>query len=186
MSVMTTVLDGAVRPAVRTPRRKPRPVTPVTPVAAALVTAAPVEPVAEPAPVEPVAEPAPVELIATVDQPLIAKWVVATPGPAERAVGALAHLSGAVVSVAGPLLLARLARGRSEYVREQAMAAANFQLAFLAALAPLLLVGFLTLGIAALLIVPLVLAWGVTTLLAALASVGGERYRYPVALRVVR
>jgi uncharacterized Tic20 family protein len=182
MSVMTTVLDGAVRPAVRTPRRKPRPVPPVsagpvTPVAAALVTAAPVEPVAEPAPVE---------LIATVDQPVIAKWVVATPGPAERALGALAHLSGAVVSVAGPLLLARLARGRSEYVREQAMAAANFQLAFLAALAPLVLVGFLTLGVAALLIVPLVLAWGVTTLLAALASVGGERYRYPVALKVVR
>jgi uncharacterized Tic20 family protein len=159
MSVMTTtVLDGAAAPAARRPRRAPRLV--VTPVVEA--TVATVEP-------QPVA---------------VAKWQKVTPGAAERTLGALAHLSGAVTSVAGPLVVARLST--SAYVREQATAAANFQLAFLATLAPLMLVGFFTLGIAALLIVPLVLAWAVTTLLAALAAAGGERYRYPVAPRVLR
>jgi uncharacterized Tic20 family protein len=180
MSVMTTVLDGAVRPTVRWPHRAPRPLATVSvPAPPAPAPAPPVRVAATVAPVAGVAE-------ATVEPSVSAKRLTVTPSPAERALGALAHLSGAVISVAGPLLFARLAGPRSAYVRQQATAAANFQLAFLAGLAPLLLVGVLTVGVAALLIVPLVLAWMVTTLLAALASAGGERYHYPVALRVLR
>lgn len=108
------------------------------------------------------------------------------PSMAERAWGVLAHLSGAVTSVAGPLLVARVAGRSSTYVRDQATAAANFQLAFLGVLAPLLLVGVLTFGLAALFTVPVVLAWLLTTLLAANAAAGGERYRYPIGLRVLR
>ena len=82
-------------------------------------------------------------------------------------------------------MVARMAGERSVYVREQALAAANFQLAFLAALAPTLLLGVLTFGLAALFLVPLVLAWLLTTVLASLAAAGGERYRYPVGLPVL-
>ncbi|MFI5958508.1 DUF4870 domain-containing protein [Cryptosporangium sp. NPDC051539] len=109
----------------------------------------------------------------------------AVPTLSERAWVVLAHLSGVVSSAAGPLAIARMAGQRSAYVREQALAAANFQLAFLAALAPMLLLGVLTFGLAALFVVPLVLAWGLTTLLAAFAAAGGERYRYPVGLPVL-
>ncbi len=109
-----------------------------------------------------------------------------TPTVTERAWVALAHLSGAVTLVAGPLVISRVVGERSLYVREQALAAANFQLAFLAALAPTLLLAVLTFGLAALFLVPLVLAWLLTTVLAALSAVGGERYHYPVMLALLR
>ncbi|TQS43247.1 DUF4870 domain-containing protein [Cryptosporangium phraense] len=111
---------------------------------------------------------------------------VLSPTVSERSWVMLAHLSGVVSSAAGPLAIARVVGPRSAYVRQQALAAANFQLAFLAALAPMLLLGVLTFGLAALFVVPLVLAWGVTTLLATFAAAGGERYRYPVAVPVLR
>ncbi|SHM96012.1 DUF4870 domain-containing protein [Cryptosporangium aurantiacum] len=165
MSVMTPVLDGTARP-VRRPRPTRRPVaSPRVPerVATATVATAP--------------RPATVERIA---------YRKYTPAPGERAWMVLAHLSGVVSSVAGPLVISRVIGERSLYVREQALAAANFQLAFLAALAPTLLLGVLTFGLAALFLVPLVLAWLLTTVLAAFSAAGGERYRYPVGLALLR
>lgn len=159
MSVMMPVLDGGVRPVRLRPSRRP--------VAAAVpaVRAVAVAPVA------------------------VAPAAVAgrgfAPTATERAWVVLAHLSGAVSSAAGPLVISRLVGERSRYVREQALAAANFQLAFLAALAPTLLLGVLTFGLAALFLVPLVLAWLLTTVLAALSAAGGERYRYPVGLALL-
>ena len=168
MSVMTPVLEGAARP-VRLPRPAPRPSAVRTTVAKPTV-AKPI--VAEPT----VAQPATVERVVRRGY---------APTASERAWVVLAHLSGAVSSAAGPLVISRLLGERSRYVREQALAAANFQLAFLAALAPTLLMGVLTFGLAALFLVPLVLAWLLTTVLAALSAAGGERYRYPVGLALL-
>ncbi|GAA3386510.1 DUF4870 domain-containing protein [Cryptosporangium minutisporangium] len=175
MSVMTPVLDGGVR-TVRRPRPTRRP-------AATAVVAPPRLPerAKTPAPRTPVAT-ATVERAATVDRVAYRTY---TPTLRERAWVVLAHLSGVVSSAAGPLAISRALGERSTYVREQALAAANFQLAFLAALAPTLLLGFLTFGLAALFLVPLVLAWLLTTVLAALSAAGGERYRYPVGLTIL-
>jgi uncharacterized Tic20 family protein len=156
MSVMTPVLDGGVRPVRLRPSRRP--------VAATAPTTVREQKVA-----------APVRVRTTL-----------APTATERAWVVLAHLSGAVSSAAGPMVISRLVGERSTYVKEQALAAANFQLAFLAALAPMLLLGVLTFGFAALFLVPLVLAWLLTTVLAALSAAGGERYRYPVGLAVLR
>jgi uncharacterized Tic20 family protein len=174
MSVMTTALGGVGAPVVRRPVR-------TRPVATRPAGIRPVP--ARPAATRPV-EQAPPAVI--VEREVVARWQVAIPTVPERAWGVLAHLSGAFASAAGPLLVARVAGRRSEYVREQATAAANFQLAFLAMLAPFALVGVLTVGLAALFVVPLVLAWLLTTVLAATASAGGERYRYPVRLQLIR
>lgn len=168
MSVMTPVLDGGVRPVRLRPSRRPATAGP-TPVGVPDRTA-----------VEPVA----VERIRPVVRPAIVRPARA-PSATERAWVVLAHLSGAVSSAAGPLAISRLVGERSRYVREQALAAANFQLAFLAALAPMLLLGVLTFGLAALFLVPLVLAWLLTTVLAAFSAAGGERYRYPVPLALL-
>jgi len=164
MSVMTPVLEGVARP-VRRPRPAPRPVAVRPPVAPR------------------VAAPPTVAQTATVDR-LARRSLAPTVG--ERAWVVLAHLSGAVTSAAGPLVISRMVGERSRYVREQALAAANFQLAFLAALAPTLLLGVVTFGLAALFLVPLVLAWLLTTVLAALSAAGGERYRYPVGVALLR
>lgn len=179
MSVMTTVLGGVAAPVAPRTIRTRRP-TAFSSAATAVATAAVVA--TRPKPARPVAT------VATrpVEQVVVAKWQIVAPSVPERAWGVLAHLSGALASAAGPLLVARMAGRRSEYVREQATAAANFQLAFLAVLAPFALVGVVTVGLAALFVVPLVLAWLLTTVLAATASAGGERYRYPVLLRIVR
>jgi len=163
MSVMTPVLDGGVRPVRLRPPRRP---------VAATVRAP------ERAPERPVVQPVPVVRAA------VARTTIA-PSATERAWVVLAHLSGAVSSAAGPLMISRLVGERSRYVREQALAAANFQLAFLAALAPMLLLGVLTFGLAALFVVPLVLAWLLTSVLAALSAAGGERFHYPVGLALL-
>lgn len=178
MSVMTTVLGGATVPVVRRPRRARRPATLVpAPVATAPAVTVPAAPVVRPA--------------MTVTDPIVERmvtpqWRLSAPSAAERAWGVVAHLSGMFASAAGPMLVARLAGRRSDYVRQQATAAANFQLTFLAALAPLALIGVLAVGLAALFVVPLVLAWLLTTVLAATAAADGERYRYPVLLPIVR
>ena len=210
MSVMTTALDSVAVPVVRRPLRAlrptafaPAPATPTpAPVALAVVPVAPTPAPVAPAvvPVAPAVAPALSAAVAptlviepatrvtdtTVERVVTPQWQLVAPSVAERALGVLAHLSGAFASAAGPLLVARLAGQRSDYVREQATAAANFQLAFLAILAPFVLIGFLAVGLAALFLVPLVLAWLLTTVLAATAAADGERYRYPVLLRIVR
>lgn len=106
----------------------------------------------------------------------------------ERLWGLLAHLSwilGAIVAIAplGPLVVFLVYKDRSPFVREHAAEALNLWITIYLVMAvsvPLMfvLVGFVTFAVAA-------IAGLVLSIVAAVAANGGERYRYPLVLRLV-
>jgi uncharacterized Tic20 family protein len=109
----------------------------------------------------------------------------------ERTWAMLAHLAalaGIVVwlfgAVLGPLAVWLARRGQSPFVEEHAREALNFNItvvlaAIVCALLMLVFIGFI-LGSA------LFIAWLVFTLIAAIRASEGERYHYPISLRLVK
>jgi uncharacterized protein len=91
----------------------------------------------------------------------------------DRMLAALAHLSGALSTVVGPLVLMLLYRKRSEYARRHAAEALNFQLT-------LLLIVIVTFGLGGVLYA---VSWIVAGV-AAVVAMTGEPFRYPWTLRV--
>lgn len=97
------------------------------------------------------------------------------PASQERLWGAAGHLAGIVSSFVGPLVLYVLADRRHPYAREQLAEAVNFQLT-------LLLVTIVTFGLGG---IAYAVAWAVS-LVAAAQALGGDRFRYPLTLRLLR
>ena len=103
-------------------------------------------------------------------------------GAGERSWGLGAHLLGLCTSFVGPLLLARSDRARrSDFVRRQALEAANFQLCLLGAAMCTALLAFVTFGLASVLYVPLTLAWAVLPFVGMRYAADGRAYAYPLA-----
>lgn len=101
----------------------------------------------------------------------------------ERTWAMLSHLSGLLLGFLGPLLVMLIQGPKSPFVRDQSVEALNFQLTVLiAAFASFILV-FLLVGF---LLLPLVIIAAIVfEVVAAVAANRGERYRYPVNLRMV-
>jgi uncharacterized Tic20 family protein len=91
-----------------------------------------------------------------------------------------------VTSFVGPLVVLIGPGSRSAYVREQAVEAVNVQVSFILLNLALVAATVVTLGLAALLWIPLVLAWPVVVLVAALAAGIGQPVRLPFVVRLVR
>jgi uncharacterized Tic20 family protein len=108
------------------------------------------------------------------------------PDSAERGWAALGHLSGLLTSFVGPLLVACTVGRRSEYVRHHALEAAVFQVGFILANILLVPAVVVTLGIAALLFVPLWFGWLIFPWIAAAVATAGEPFRYPLIPRFLR
>jgi uncharacterized Tic20 family protein len=99
-------------------------------------------------------------------------------GPAtgeDRMLAGLVHASGYVTTFVGPLAFLLLSGKRSAYVRRHAVEALNFQLT-------VLLVVMVTFGVGALLYA---VTW-ILALVAGIAGLSGQRFRYPFTLRLVR
>lgn len=101
----------------------------------------------------------------------------------ERTWGMLAHLSGLFLSFLGPLLVMLIQGPKSPFVRDQSVEALNFQLtvmiaAFVSIILMFVLIGFL-------LIFVVFVAALVFEILASIAANRGERYRYPINIRMV-
>ncbi|MFI6978007.1 DUF1707 and DUF4870 domain-containing protein [Embleya sp. NPDC050154] len=117
-------------------------------------------------------------------------WLNRPPGPperpgSERGWSAAAHWSGFCAPVVGPYLIRRTAGARSEFVRDNARAALNFQLTCLLSfvLAPLLaLLG----DFGGLLIGVMYSAIAVCAIIGGARAAGGDVMRYPISLRVVK
>jgi uncharacterized protein len=120
-----------------------------------------------------------------------------TPAPStaptenERTWGMLAHLSalaGVVVwllgCVLGPLAVYLARRDSSEFVAEHAREALNFNITV--ALAAIVCIALMVVFVGFILGTALFIAWLVLTLIAAIRASEGERYRYPVSLRLVK
>jgi uncharacterized protein len=115
----------------------------------------------------------------------------AAPTENERTWGMLAHLSalaGVVVwllgCVLGPLAVYLARRDSSEFVAEHAREALNFNITV--ALAAIVCIALMVVFVGFILGTALFIGWLVLTLIAAIRASEGERYRYPVSLRLVK
>lgn len=114
----------------------------------------------------------------------------------ERTWAMLGHLSAfsafitGLGCVIGPLIVWLIKRDTMPFAGEQALEALNFNLTAIIAGAALGVFTLITLGIGALITVPaffvLFLGWFVLTIVAAVKANGGEHYRYPFTLRLVK
>jgi uncharacterized Tic20 family protein len=125
-----------------------------------------------------------------------------TPSAEERQWAMFAHLSALVGGVVtsgwaanlgffiGPLVIWLLKKDSMPFVNDQAREALNFAITVSIACFVLFMLTIMTLGIGALLTVPLYVIIGVAALvfiiLAAVKSNQGIAYRYPFALRLVK
>jgi len=124
----------------------------------------------------------------------------ATPDPAAPSAGAaqsndntmamLGHLSalaGYIIpfgNIIGPLVMMLTQKGKSEFATDQARESLNFQITVLIAFLLCIPLIFVIIGI---FLMPVI---GITALvfviIASIKANGGERYRYPFALRLVK
>jgi uncharacterized Tic20 family protein len=114
----------------------------------------------------------------------------------ERTWALLGHLSAfsafitGLGCVIGPLIVWLVKRDTMPFAGEQAKEALNFNITAIIAAFALGAFTLITLGIGALLTVPLALAlfvaWFVLTIIAAVKANNGEHYRYPFSIRLVK
>ncbi len=114
----------------------------------------------------------------------------ATPTQDERTWGMLAHLTafaGFIIpfgNVFGPLVVWLMKRDQSEFVADQGKEALNFNISVLIGAAICGVLVFVFIGI--LLGVALFIFWLALTIIAGIKAGEGVRYRYPVAIRLVK
>jgi len=106
------------------------------------------------------------------------------PASGERAWAVVAHLSGIVSSVVGPLLVMVIAGRTSAFARDQAREAVNFQFTVLGGLVAALIAFSIFIGPVLLVIVAA--AAIVLSITAAVRAGRGLAWRYPFATRLVR
>ena len=98
--------------------------------------------------------------------------------------------AGSIGCFIGPLVIWLMKKETMPFVDDQAKEALNFNITVAIAFFVLFLLTLGTLGLGAILTVPLMiivgLAWLVLTVIAAIKSNEGVRYRYPFAIRLVK
>ena len=89
-----------------------------------------------------------------------------------------------------PLIIWLVFRGRSEFVRKNAVESLNFQISLLIYTAIAVVLVLITFGLGVLIIVPLIVIGAVAAVvvivLATIAASSGQEYRYPLTIRFVR
>lgn len=97
---------------------------------------------------------------------------------------------GGVGSFVGPLVVWLMRREGDPYVAEHALEALNFNITVDLIVVVGLFLSLMTFGLGLLIVGPVLLVvgilWLVFTIQAALAASRGERYRYPMSIRLVR
>lgn len=107
----------------------------------------------------------------------------------DRTWGMVAHLSalaGFLIpfgSVLGPLIVWLMKKDESEFVADQGKEALNFQITVALAGIVCLMLMFILIGI--LLLPALVIAAAIFSIIAAIDANKGNRYRYPITLRLI-
>ncbi len=108
----------------------------------------------------------------------------------QRQWGLFAHLSalsGLIIplgTILGPLIIWQVKKDEMPFVTDQAKEALNFNITVTIAA---IIAGILTIVLIGLLLLPVIgIAWIVLTILAAIKANGGEAYRYPFSLRLIK
>ncbi len=101
----------------------------------------------------------------------------------ERTLAMLAHVLGIFSGFIGPLILWLIKREEGGFVEQQAKEALNFQITVLLAWLVAFALVFVLIGI---FLLPLIgLGSLILCILAAIKAYAGERYRYPLTLRLL-
>ncbi len=124
------------------------------------------------------------------------------PSAEERQWALFAHLSallggivtsgwaGSIGCFIGPLIIWLVKKDTMPFVNDQGKEALNFNITVGIVFLALFLLTIVTLGIGALITLPLMviigIAWLVLTIIAAIKANNGEAYRYPFALRLIK
>ena len=95
-----------------------------------------------------------------------------------------AHLSGIIISIIGPLIIMLVFGPRNAFVKNQSTEALNFQITLAIAVVISFLLTFILIG---LILLPIVLVVGlIFMILGGVKAYGGEEYRYPINIRMVK
>lgn len=102
----------------------------------------------------------------------------------QRLWATLTHLSGLVFLLIGPLVIWLVLRERGAFVEDQTKEALNFNITLVILGVVITIISVITLGIGAILYLYYIAAV-IFMILAAVAANRGERYRYPLTIRLV-
>jgi len=105
------------------------------------------------------------------------------PGKEERTLAMLAHLLGIVVGFIGPLIIWLVKKDESPFIDDQGKEALNFQLTVLIALVVSSALTFVIIGCVLLPAVAVVNL--VFCIIGAIRANEGQRYRYPLTIRMI-
>ena len=96
----------------------------------------------------------------------------------------LAHLSGIVIAIIGPLIIMLVFGPRNAFVKNQSTEALNFQITL--AIAVVISVVLTLVVIGAILLPIVIIAGMIFMIIAGVKAYGGEEYRYPISIRLVK
>ncbi|MEU4510062.1 DUF4870 domain-containing protein [Nonomuraea wenchangensis] len=105
------------------------------------------------------------------------------PGTDDTTMAMLAHLLGLLASWIGPLIIYLIKRDQSPYVRDQAAEALNFQITMFIGYVVAAVLSVVFIGV---LLLPVI--WVLSLIFhiqAAVATNKGQRYRYPLSIRMI-
>ena len=98
----------------------------------------------------------------------------------------LSHLLGIFTGFLGPLIIWLLKKDEKPFVDDQGKEVLNFQLTVLIAYVAAMILSCVTLGLGALLFIPIFIVVIVFGIMGTMAANKGEAYRYPVSIRMVK
>jgi uncharacterized Tic20 family protein len=102
----------------------------------------------------------------------------------ERSIAMLAHLLGIFTQFLGPLIIWLIKKDSSEFINDQAKEALNFQITFILAW---IISGILVAAVIGCFLLPVVAICNIVfCIMGAVAANKGQRYRYPLALRLIK
>lgn len=102
----------------------------------------------------------------------------------DRTWAMLSHLSYFVFGIIGPIIIMVTKGKESPFVRDQAVEALNFHITLLIAYAASFILIFVVVGIFT--FIAVIIGGTVLAIMASIAGYRGQRYRYPVTLRLVK
>ncbi|MFG1612621.1 DUF4870 domain-containing protein [Nonomuraea wenchangensis] len=116
-------------------------------------------------------------------QPYVPGMYGPRPGSDDSTMAMLAHLLGLLASWIGPLIIYLVKRDQSPYVRDQAAEALNFQITMFIGYVVAAVLSVVFIGV---LLLPVI--WVLSLIFhvqAAIATNKGQRYRYPLSIRMI-
>ncbi|RDZ29036.1 DUF4870 domain-containing protein [Lysobacter silvisoli] len=106
----------------------------------------------------------------------------------DRTLALITHLSGIIAGFIVPLIIWLINKDKADkaFLIDQSKEALNFNITLLIAYVALFILTVITFGLAGILTMLLWLASIVFYIIAGIKANGGERYRYPFALRLIK